>query len=97
MRMLLVVSDAHDPLGRGVVCMSSGIDGGLWVFVPSVIRSSTLYQHAGIPLHRASNSSRVQGGCLSTGEAFDPGPRDELSIGLKHVGDVCKAEFCEAF
>ncbi len=31
MRMLLVVSDTHDPLGRGVVCMSSVIDGGLWV------------------------------------------------------------------
>ncbi len=37
MRMPLVVSNTHDSLGRGVVCMSSGIDGGLWVFVPSVI------------------------------------------------------------
>ena len=62
MRIILVVSDTHDLLERGVACISSGNDGGLCVFVPSVIQSSTLYQHAGIPLHRASNSSRVQGG-----------------------------------
>ncbi len=43
MRMPLVVSETHDPFGRGVVPMSSGIDVGLWVFVPSVIRSNTLY------------------------------------------------------
>ena len=29
MRMLLVVSNTHDPLGKGVLCMSSGIDEGL--------------------------------------------------------------------
>ena len=28
MRMPLVVSNTHDPLGRGVVRVSSGIDGG---------------------------------------------------------------------
>ncbi len=62
MRMPLVVRDTHGPLGRGVDRISSGIDGGLGVFVLSVIRSSTLYQHAGMPLYRESNSSRVQGG-----------------------------------
>jgi hypothetical protein len=36
-------------------------------------------------------------GSLATGEAFDPGPRDEFSIGFKQVGDVNEAEFCEGF
>ena len=36
-------------------------------------------------------------GSLATGEAFDPGPRDEFSIGFKQVDDVNEAGFCEAF
>ena len=50
MRMSLVVSDTHDPLGRGVVRMSSGVDGGLCLFAPPASRSRTSYQHSGMPL-----------------------------------------------
>ena len=35
-------------------------------------------------------------GFLATGEAFDPCPRDEFSIGFKQVDDVSESEFCEA-
>ncbi len=33
-------------------------------------------------------------GSLAAGEAFDPGPRNEFSIGFKQVGDASEAEFC---
>ena len=36
-------------------------------------------------------------GSLATGEAFDPGPRDEFSIGFKQADDASEAEFCEGF
>ena len=36
-------------------------------------------------------------GSFAAGEAFDPGPSDEFSIGFEHAGNVSEAELCETF
>ncbi len=80
--------------------MSSGIDGGLLVFVPSVIRSSTLLGTSMRVYHCIGRRiPRVCKGLdsLAPGEAFYPSPRDEFSIGFRQVGDVSEAKFCKSF